>query len=51
MSSPLSAVIANMVMEDLEQRAMTSSLVKPLFWKGQVEDVVSAYQQTTWDAY
>ena len=33
MGSPVSAVIANMVMEDVEQRALATSLVKPFFWK------------------
>ena len=31
MGSPVSAVIANMVMEDVEQRALATSPVKPLF--------------------
>ena len=42
MSSPVSAVIANLVMEEVEQRALASSLVKPLFWKRYVDDVISA---------
>ena len=42
MGSPVSAVIANMVMEDVEQRALASSPVQPLFWKRHVDDVVSA---------
>ena len=33
MGSPVSAVIANMVMEDVEQRALATSPVKPFFWK------------------
>ena len=42
MGSPVSAVIANMVMEDVEQRALASSPVQPLFWKRYVDDVISA---------
>ena len=33
MGSPVSAVIANMVMEGVEQRALATSPVKPFFWK------------------
>ena len=42
MGSPVSAVIANLLMEDVEQRALTSSPVKPLFWKRYVDDIISA---------
>ena len=42
MGSPVSAVIANMVMEDVEQRALATSPVKPFFWKRNVDDVISA---------
>ena len=42
MGSPVSAVIANMVMEDVEQRALATSLVKPLFWKRYVDDAIFA---------
>ena len=40
--SPVSAVIANMVMEDVEQRTLATSLVKPFFWKRYVDDIISA---------
>ena len=41
--SPVSAVIsANLVTEDVEQIALASSPVKPLFWKRYVDDVISA---------
>ena len=33
MGSPVSAVIANMVMDDVEQGAFATSLVKPFLWK------------------
>ena len=39
MGSPVSA---NLVMEDVEQRALASSPVKPLFWKRYVADVILA---------
>ena len=42
MDSPVSGVIANLVMEDVEQRALASSPVKPLFWKRYFDDVISA---------
>ena len=42
MNMPISAVIANMVMDDVEQRALTTSLVKPFLWKRYVDDVISA---------
>ena len=33
MGSPVSAVMANLVMEDLEKRALSTSVVQPCFWK------------------
>ena len=42
MGSPVSVVIANMVMEDVEQRALATSPVKPFFWKRYVDDVIFA---------
>ena len=42
MGSPVSTVLANMVMEDVEQKAVDISQVKPLFWKRYVDDVISA---------
>lgn len=33
MGSPVSAVMANLAMENLEQRALSTSLVQPRFWK------------------
>ena len=38
MGSPVSVVIANLIMEDVEQRALATSPVKPLFWKRPVGD-------------
>ena len=42
MGSPVFAVIANMVMEDVKQMALATSPVKPFFWKRYVDDVISA---------
>ena len=42
MCSPVSAVLANMIMEDVEQRALAISPVKPSFWKRYADDVISA---------
>ena len=42
MGSLVSAVIAHKVMEDVEQRALATSLVKPFFWKRYVDDVIFA---------
>ena len=42
MGSPVSAIIANMIMEDVERRALATLPVKPFFWKRYVDDVISA---------
>jgi hypothetical protein len=42
MGSPVSAVIANLVMEDVEQRALASVPVSLSIWKRFVDDVISA---------
>ena len=42
MGSPVSAVIANLVMEDVKHRALTTARVSPSFWKRFVDDVISA---------
>ena len=42
MGSPVSAVMANLVMEDLEKRALSTSNVQPCFWKRYVDDVCAA---------
>ena len=41
MGSPVSAIMANMVMEDLEERALGSLTNPPLFWKRFVDDVIT----------
>ena len=45
MGLPVSAVISNMVIEDMEQRALATSPVKPFFWKRYVHDVISAVSE------
>ena len=42
MGSPVSAVMANLVMEDLEKGALCTSIVQPCFWKRYVDDVCAA---------
>ena len=42
MGFPISAFIANLVTEDVEQRALASSPIQTLFWKQYVDDVISA---------
>ena len=38
MGSPVSVMVANLVMEDIEQRAQSSFLKPPRFWKRYVDD-------------
>ena len=40
MSSPVSAVTANLVTEDIEYRALATAPVSPSFWKRFVNDVI-----------
>ena len=49
MGSPVSAVIANLVMEDAEQRALASVPVSLSFWKRFVDDVISAVSRNEID--
>lgn len=39
MGSPVSVVVANLVMEDVEERALTSYPIPPHFWKCYVDDM------------
>ena len=45
MGSPVSVTVANLVMEDVEDRALTSYRSPPLFWKRYVDDVCAAVQE------
>ncbi len=49
MGSPVSAVIANSVMEDVEQRALASAPVRLSFWKRFVDDIISAVSRNDID--
>ena len=43
--SLVSSVIPNLLMEDVEQRALASAPVNPSFWKRFVDDVISAVSE------
>jgi hypothetical protein len=52
MGSPVSPVIANLVMEDVEQRALVASVpVSIPFWRHFVDDVVSAVCRNGYSMY
>ena len=42
---PVSAVIANLVMEDVEQRALASAPLNPSFWKRFFDDMISTVSE------
>ena len=42
MGSPVSVVVADLVMEDIESRALTSFTSPPRFWKRYVDDTCCA---------
>ena len=46
MGSPVSAIIANMVMEDVEQRALATSPVKPFFGNDMLMMLSLRYTET-----
>ena len=45
MGCPVSAVIANLVMEDVEQRALASAPLNPSFWKRFFDDMISTVSE------
>ena len=45
MGSPVSVVVANLVMEDIESRALSSFSPSPVFWKRYIDDVCCAVKQ------
>ena len=46
MGSPVSAVMANLGMEDLEKRALSISILRPCFWKRYVDNMCAAVNST-----
>ena len=45
MGSPVSVVVANLVMEDIESWALSSFSPSPVFWKRYIDDVCCAVKQ------
>ena len=45
MGSPVSVTVDNLVMEDIEQRVLTSCTIQPPFWKRYVDDTFTALPQ------
>jgi len=45
MGSPVSVTVVNLVMEDVEQRALPTYASPPPFWKGYVDDTITGYPQ------
>ena len=51
MDSPVSVTVANMVMENVEQRALSSFDYKPIFWKRYVDDTFTALPASIVDRF
>ena len=45
MGSPVSVIVANLVMEDVENRALSTCHSPPLFWKRYVDDICTAMEE------
>ena len=45
MGSPVSVIVANLVMEDVENRALSTYYSPPLFWKRYVDDICTAMEE------
>ena len=51
MGSPVSVTVANLVMEDVEERALSTMERKPLFWKRHVDDVCTVVHRDEVEAF
>ena len=51
MGSPISVTVADLVMEDIEERALTSFPSRPLFWKRYVDDTCTALRPDQLEAF
>ena len=51
MGSPVSAVIANLYMEEFEEQAITTASYKPKIWKRYVDDTITILDQNSVDNF
>ena len=51
MGSPISPVVANLFMEDLETKALATALLPPTLWKRYVDDTFTIIQKSQKDAF
>ncbi len=51
MGSPVSVVVADLVMEDVEERALRTYHSPPLFWKRYVDDICAALERNNIDDF